>query len=1347
MKNLYLYIVVWALLLVQYNSFAQCTNTSSFGGGAAPTAGGSLAMAGCNYATEYATVTGVAAATNYRVTSSIATDFITVHQGTFNGPVIAFGVQPLNWTSTVAGTYYIHINTNAACGTNTTCRATTLIHMPSACSNATSSGTSIAAPALGATATIMACHRADRYSTITGVVAGGNYTCTSSIATDFITIRQGGAGPGTTVIASGTAPLTWTATVAGTYYVHYNTNSACGTSTTCRNTTITRNNPACTNAIAFGSTNAPTGGATITISTCNYATEYNTINAVPAATSYVSASSVATDYITVRQGTSGGTVIAAGLTPLSWTSTVAGTYYIHYNTNSACGTASTCRTTTIQHVLIGCNNAVANGSVAAPNNGATATIAACMNAGQYGTVTGCASGASYTCTSSVGTDFITVRQTTPGGTIIASGTSPLVWTAPAAGTYYIHYNTSSACGSQAVCRTATITHNPVICTNTVAFGTVTAPVNARVTISTCTYAGEYATVNGCTAGTTYTSYTNLLGGYFTVHQGTYNGPVVGSGTAPLTWTTTVAGTYYVHLNTTSSCGTDAICHTTEIEHTCIPAPTALSATPNSVCPGSTSNLRATSAGNTIRWYTVATGGTSIGSSASNANFAVNPLVNTTYYAEAFNGTCAGPRAPISVAVVPGPNTPTSVTATPATLCVGASTNLTGISNGSVIVYDFDGVYDPSMWTISHAPATDVGTVNTAGAPNSISITSSNGGNSGIHSVLWTVTVPAAGNITFDWDYVTTDVDGSGFDYPQYAINGVIVGNISGFVSGGPNSQSGSCTIAVTAGQTFSLVMTASDDVLGAATTVFSNFTGPDLFPGTIYWYTVATGGTNIGSSASGANFPITPGATTTYYAEGYANGCYSPARTPVTVTVNTPSTTPIMDPVSPSYCPNTTITLTAAGGTAGSGSNIYWYTGPNGTGTFVGTGTSINVTPTANTTYYIRREGTCNTTTDDSDVVVLKNYIYATNGTSSSSYCTDNSGWNHFYVGNNIILSILGNLSAAGTVTATIGDNGAYFLDPGTPALCAGEAQFEMERNWNIGYTGSLIGSYDIRYYFEPAERTNVINAANAWIAAYPACSYTYKYTINPNGWFWFKNQGTAYTAPDYDDDGTFTMLASGGAGTTPNGINYATMAGVTSFSGGTGGVILTPDPLLNTAWLYFEGETNNKTNFLRWATESEQNSAHFNIQRSKDGTNFTTIGTVGAQGNSTTTHHYTFNDETPFTGDNYYRLELVGTDAKIAYSNTIRLVIADDGRGYSFYPNPTQNIVNYQYEATEKAPLEIEVIDVYGRTLLKKQVTTQVGLNRIPVNLTEFAAGAYMIRVNHLNSGNVHVNKVILDK
>jgi hypothetical protein len=102
----------------------------------------------------------------------------------------------------------------------------------------------------------------------------------------------------------------------------------------------------CINTSAFGSATAPTTPTPLTISTCTYQSEYNTISGVVAGSTYQSSYNLG-GYITVRHSTPGGTIVAQGSSPLNWTATISGTYYIHYNTTSTCGTASNCGTTTI----------------------------------------------------------------------------------------------------------------------------------------------------------------------------------------------------------------------------------------------------------------------------------------------------------------------------------------------------------------------------------------------------------------------------------------------------------------------------------------------------------------------------------------------------------------------------------------------------------------------------------------------------------------------------------------------------------------------------------------------------------------------------------------------------------------------------------------------------------------------------------------------------------------------------------------------------------------------------------------------------------------------------------------
>jgi hypothetical protein len=214
-------------------------------------------------------------------------------------------------------------------------------------------------------------------------------------------------------------------------------------------------NSQCNNAAAFGSGNAPTGGGTVTFSTCVFAGERSTINNVIAGAGYRSTSSVSTDWITIRQGTPGGTVIAFGPTPLSWVATVAGTYYQHINSNQTCGTQVACRTSQLTSVIGFCSNGAAFGTGTAPSGSTPVNITTCAFAGEYSTINSVVAGRTYRSSTSP-SGWITIRRGSPSGVVVAAGPSPLTWYAPVSGTYYHHTNTNSSCGTQIACYTVTI---------------------------------------------------------------------------------------------------------------------------------------------------------------------------------------------------------------------------------------------------------------------------------------------------------------------------------------------------------------------------------------------------------------------------------------------------------------------------------------------------------------------------------------------------------------------------------------------------------------------------------------------------------------------------------------------------------------------------------------------------------------------------------------------------------------------------------------------------------------------------------------------------------------------------
>jgi hypothetical protein len=131
------------------------------------------------------------------------------------------------------------------------------------------------------------------------------------------------------------------------------------------------------------------------------------------------------------------------------------------------------------------------------------------------------------------------------------------------------------------------------------------------------------------------------------------------------------------------------------------------------------------------------------------------------------------------------------------------------------------------------------------------------------------------------------------------------------------------------------------------------------------WYSGSCGGTPVGS---GTSITVSPTATTTYYARG-EGGCALNGDCG-TITVDASPTIPTFS-TSSSMC-NSTISI--ASGSLNGAADWKWYSGSCG-GTLLGSGTSISVTPSTNTTYYARGEGGCISTPGSCGSILVNAHI------------------------------------------------------------------------------------------------------------------------------------------------------------------------------------------------------------------------------------------------------------------------------------------------------------------------------------------------------------------------------------
>jgi uncharacterized delta-60 repeat protein len=162
------------------------------------------------------------------------------------------------------------------------------------------------------------------------------------------------------------------------------------------------------------------------------------------------------------------------------------------------------------------------------------------------------------------------------------------------------------------------------------------------------------------------------------------------------------------------------------------------------------------------------------------------------------------------------------------------------------------------------------------------------------------------------------------------------------------------------------------------------------------------------------------------------------------------------------------------------------------------------------------------------------------------------------------------------------------------------------------------------------------------------------------------------------------------------------------------------------------------KTNLLEWTTVQEINIDRFEIERSPNGKDYSSIGKMNAG-----LSKYNFTDEKPFTGINYYRIKMIDKDGKFEYS-PVRRVINSGSFYVSVYPLPAKGRLNMQIENSKAEKANILVTDISGKTLITNSVTLAAGVNNTFINVQSLSKGAYFLKI--VTSEGTETRKILVE-
>jgi hypothetical protein len=168
----------------------------------------------------------------------------------------------------------------------------------------------------------------------------------------------------------------------------------------------------------------------------------------------------------------------------------------------------------------------------------------------------------------------------------------------------------------------------------------------------------------------------------------------------------------------------------------------------------------------------------------------------------------------------------------------------------------------------------------------------------------------------------------------------------------------------------------------------------------------------------------------------------------------------------------------------------------------------------------------------------------------------------------------------------------------------------------------------------------------------------------------------------------------------------------------------------LPVTWLYVNGQLQNNTAIIKWATASESNTDKFEIEHSTNGISYSKIGTISSAGNSGTTQHYQFLHASPAIGKNYYRIKQIDLDGRFTYSSIILLQHKDSKTNIIIAPNPVQNEATIFFNEAGNKTLQLLTTSGYIVYTEKINGTN----NSHTINMSKLASGIYMLRLQTEN-------------
>ena len=178
---------------------------------------------------------------------------------------------------------------------------------------------------------------------------------------------------------------------------------------------------------------------------------------------------------------------------------------------------------------------------------------------------------------------------------------------------------------------------------------------------------------------------------------------------------------------------------------------------------------------------------------------------------------------------------------------------------------------------------------------------------------------------------------------------------------------------------------------------------------------------------------------------------------------------------------------------------------------------------------------------------------------------------------------------------------------------------------------------------------------------------------------------------------------------------------------------------------VYFNASVENNTHVkLEWETQTEINNHYFEIERSFNRLEWTTINKVAGAGNSNTILEYAAYDLTPLSGISYYRLKQVDYNGDYSYSEVEQINFIGI-EVINLYPNPSPGIIQLTLNSTENSNAVIQLYHTNGKNVYNRKVELQKGFKQYTLDFNYLSSGIYIFKISIADRNYIYQTKLNL--